>query len=471
MIWSLGQYAAYKDSGLPWLGKVPKQWEVDRPKWLFHKMNRPVRDSDGVVTCFRDGMVTLRKNRRTSGFTEALKEIGYQGIRKGDLVIHAMDAFAGAVGVSDSDGKGSPVYSVCQAQPNANAKYYAYVVREMARSQWLVAMGRGIRERSTDFRFDDFACSLAPLPPVEEQDAIVRYLDYVDRRVRKYIRAKQELIALLTEQKQAVIQRGVTRGLDPNVRLKPSGVPWLGDIPEHWQTRRLKYVFSQILGGSTPQSNEPRYWDGEVVWVTPIDVGRSKVLTTSIRKITPEGLASCSTKLVPPNSIIVTSRAPVGNVAIASIELCTNQGCKALVANVSVIKPHFAFAVMSILQPELQSLATGTTFEISTTKISTVAIPLPPLSEQELIVAYLEDATRNLDAAIEGQRYDIDLLRECRTSLIADVVTGKLDVREAAANLPDEPEEEPELVEDDAVESEDTSPDEASTDNETDEVG
>src|ERR1700747_1544563 len=111
MIDSLKPYPATRDSDIPWLGEIPSHWSIGRAKWLFQKMDRAPRDSDEVVTCFRDGIVTLRKNRRVRGFTESIKEIGYQGIRKGDLVIHAMDAFAGAVGVSDSDGKGSPVYS------------------------------------------------------------------------------------------------------------------------------------------------------------------------------------------------------------------------------------------------------------------------------------------------------------------------------------------------------------------------
>lgn len=109
----LKQYSEYRDSGVPWLGKVPKGWEILRGKWLFQKVERPIREEDDVVTCFRDGIVTLRKKRRITGFTESLKEIGYQGIREGDLVIHQMDAFAGAIGVSDSDGKSTPVYSVC----------------------------------------------------------------------------------------------------------------------------------------------------------------------------------------------------------------------------------------------------------------------------------------------------------------------------------------------------------------------
>src|SRR6185437_406882 len=158
-------YPAMKESGVPWLGKVPEHWRTERAKWLFRRMNRPVRETDQVVTCFRDGTVTLRTNRRVGGFTESLKEIGYQGVRRGDLVIHAMDAFAGAVGVSDSDGKATPVYIVCQAIGDLNAYYYAYVVREMARRNWIAALARGIRERSTDFRYEVLADQALPIPP------------------------------------------------------------------------------------------------------------------------------------------------------------------------------------------------------------------------------------------------------------------------------------------------------------------
>jgi len=248
---ALKPYPSYKDSGVPWLGMVPEHWGMRRAKRLFQKMDRPVREADDVVTCFRDGMVTLRKNRRVRGFTESLKEIGYQGIRRGDLIIHAMDAFAGSVGVSDSDGKGSPVYSVCTPALCANAYYYAYMVREMARSQWILALAKGIRERSTDFRFDGFASQSVPLPPLSEQYSIVAFLDHIEHRVNRFIRVKRRMIALLNEQKQAIIHRAVTRGLDPNVRLKPSGVEWLGDVPEHWDVRRAKYLFREVDNRST----------------------------------------------------------------------------------------------------------------------------------------------------------------------------------------------------------------------------
>ena len=222
----LAPYPEYKDSGVPWLGKIPAHWELHRGKWLFRKMERPVRSQDEVVTCFRDGTVTLRKNRRIRGFTESLKEIGYQGIRKGDLVIHQMDAFAGAVGVSDSDGKGTPVYSVCLPKRDLDTHYYAQLVREMSRSYFITSLAKGIRERSTDFRFDTFASLTLPVPLPEEQKAISRFMRNESAQINKFIRNKRRLIELLKEQKQNVVNQAVTEDLIPRSSSSPAA--WNG---------------------------------------------------------------------------------------------------------------------------------------------------------------------------------------------------------------------------------------------------
>ena len=278
---NLPPYPTYSPAGLNWLPEIPAHWRTERGKWLFKKMKRPVRGTDEVVTCFRDGVVTLRRNRRTEGFTESLQEIGYQGIRAGDLVVHAMDAFAGAIGVSDSDGKGTPVYSVCQLASNANSHFYAHVLREMARSQWIVALATGIRERSTDFRYATLASQRLPLPPLPEQHAIARYLDHVDRRIQRYIDTKEKLIALLQEARQATIHRAVTRGLDPVVPLKPSGVDWLGDVPAHWEVAAAKRRYSIRLGKML-QSARKRPDDLEVPYLKAQHVQWFQIVTADV---------------------------------------------------------------------------------------------------------------------------------------------------------------------------------------------
>lgn len=201
-----------KDSGVKWIGMIPEHWNMLRAKNIFERQFRPVRDCDEVVTCFRDGQVTLRKNRRIEGFTESLKEIGYQGIRKGDLVIHQMDAFAGSIGVSDSDGKGTPVYICCLPKDykNINVYFYAYLLREMARSGFIKSLYRGIRERSSDFRFDTFSVQWLPLVPIKEQNEIVTYIEEKVANINQLCQAERSQIEKLKEYKQRLISDVVT---------------------------------------------------------------------------------------------------------------------------------------------------------------------------------------------------------------------------------------------------------------------
>ena len=267
------RYARYRDSGVEWLGNIPEHWESEKGKWLFSKMDRLVRADDGVVTAFRDGEVTLRTNRRTDGFTNAIKEHGYQGIRKGDLVIHAMDAFAGAIGVSDSDGKSTPVYAVCvpRTENTVQPSFYAYLLRYMAHSGFITTLAKGIRERSTDFRYNDFGALGLPLPPKPEQDRIVTFLDRKTADIDALIAKKQRQIELLDEQKAILINLAVTRGIvnsefgmkndhlsdsrhsiftTHNSKLIPSGIEWIGDIPEHWKILRVKHRAVYFTSGS-----------------------------------------------------------------------------------------------------------------------------------------------------------------------------------------------------------------------------
>jgi len=449
MSFELRPYSAYKNPGVPWLGEVPEHWDLERGKWLFCKMDRLVSQTDEVVTCFRDGVVTLRKNRRVRGFTESLKEIGYQGIRRGDLVIHAMDAFAGAIGVSDSDGKGTPVYSVCEPSSDANSSYYAYTVREMARSQWILALAKGIRERSTDFRFDDFASQELPLPPLSEQAAIVRFLDHADRRIRRYIRAKQKLITLLEEQKQAIIHRAVTRGLDPNVRLKPSGVEWLGDVPEHWTIARLKDA-AVVQTGLTLGKNYKgvKTESRPYLRVANVQVGRVDLKHVKHLDV-PSNEANGATLRA--GDVLMTEGGDIDKLGRGCVWRDEIPGCLhqnhvfAVRCRKDVLSPEFLAGLMASQHGRsyFQLTAKQTTNLASTNSTTLRAFPvfLPPLPEQQTILNEIARKTAGLVVAISRAEHEIDLLREYRTRLIADVVTGKLDVRATVARLPDETDE------------------------------
>ena len=197
-----------KDSGIQWIGSMPAHWNCIRGKYILKYIQKPVREDDGVITCFRDGEVTLRSNRREDGFTMADKEIGYQGIDVGDLVVHGMDGFAGAIGISDSRGKASPVLNVLDTEQNK--RYIMYFLRSMAYSDVFLALATGIRVRSCDLRWNKLSELFYPVPPLEEQEAIVDYIDSVLRRTDEVIAAKREQLSTLEAYKKSLIYEYVT---------------------------------------------------------------------------------------------------------------------------------------------------------------------------------------------------------------------------------------------------------------------
>lgn len=208
-----------QDSGLPWLGEIPEHWRIERAKYLFKQSSLPVREEDEMVTCFRDGQVTLRKNRREEGFTNAILELGYQGIRAGQLVLHSMDAFAGAIGVSDSDGKCSPEYIVCDpANEEIVNDYYGYLLRTMALSGFIQASCPAVRERAPRIRFNDFGEMFFPVPPSDEQRAIVEHIETETKKLDDLRAETQHTIGLLQERRAALIAAAVTGQLNVGVQ-------------------------------------------------------------------------------------------------------------------------------------------------------------------------------------------------------------------------------------------------------------
>lgn len=200
--------AEMKDSGIEWIGEIPVTWNIIRGKYLLKYLQKPVKEDDGVITCFRDGEVTLRSNRREDGFTMSDKEIGYQGIDVGDLVVHGMDGFAGAIGISDSRGKASPVLNVMDTKQNK--RYIMYYLRSMAYSDVFVALATGIRVRSCDLRWNKLADLPYPVPNIEEQTVIVEYIDATLEKTDAVITEKKSQIETLDEYKKSLIYEYVT---------------------------------------------------------------------------------------------------------------------------------------------------------------------------------------------------------------------------------------------------------------------
>lgn len=197
-----------KDSGVEWIGRIPSTWDIIKGKHTLNLLKRLVLENDEVITCFRDGEVTLRKNRRETGFTFSEKEIGYQGIEPGDLVIHGMDGFAGAIGISDSRGKGSPVLNVCNSLQNK--EYIMYYLRSMAYNNVFTALATGIRIRSCDLRWNKIAELPFPVPGLDEQEKIVKHINSKCEKIDKLIQQKQQLLIELEAYKKSLIYECVT---------------------------------------------------------------------------------------------------------------------------------------------------------------------------------------------------------------------------------------------------------------------
>jgi putative type I site-specific restriction-modification system, S subunit len=412
-------YSNYKDSGVKWLGQIPQHWEMLRAKNMFARMARPVREEDEVITCFRDGEVTLRKNRRTEGFTESFKEIGYQGIRKGDLVIHQMDAFAGAIGVSDSDGKGTPVYICLQPKIECNNVYYAHLLRVMAHSGFIKSLYRGIRERSSDFRFETLARLSLPLPPLSEQLSIVSYLDGKVSAMDRLVLLTQQKVEHLKALKQAIIQQTVTTGIpNKNHILKQTNIKWIKQIPQHWEMKKIRSLFSE-----RKEKVSDKEWEA---------------LSVSKQGITPQLESAVKTdngdnrKKVCCGDFVVNSRSD----RKGSCGFSDYDGSVSLIS--IVLKPrniigkyyHYLLRSNDYIE-EFYRNGRGIVADLWTTRYSemkNIELPFPPLSEQEEMVAYLDEKTAKIDLLIDKELQQIDHIKDLKQMLIADVVTGKVDV-------------------------------------------
>lgn len=409
----LQKYPAYKDSEVEWLGEIPENWEVEKGKWLFNKEDRPTRIEDDVVTCFRDGEVTLRSNRRTDGFTNSIKEHGYQGIRKGDLVIHAMDAFAGAIGVSDSNGKSTPVYSACtpRLQNDVDPSYYAYLLRNLALTGFIESLAKGIRERSTDFRYKDFSELILPKPDFQEQTAIASFLDEKCGKIDTAIEQKQKLIELLKERKQIIIQNAVTKGLDLNVKLKDSGVEWIGEIPEHWEVKKFKFLANITTGG---KNTEDKAENGKYPFY--------------VRSQTPERINGYSFD----GEAILTAGdgAGVGKVFHYVNEKFDFHQRVYRFSNFRNIlgKLLFYYLKSNFAQVALNGEAKSTVDSLRLPLIQNFSVTIPSSSEQSQIVEYIERQSGKIEKAIALQQRQIEKLKEYKSSLIDAAVTGKIKV-------------------------------------------
>lgn len=434
----MSRYQSFKNSEIDWVGEIPSHWETVKPKFKLNRVTRPIDDDDEVVTCFRDGVVTLRKNRRETGFTNSIKEYGYQQIRPGDLVVHEMDGFEGAIGISDSRGKSTPVYTVIEPDQRVDLRYINYLLREMSKTGKIESLARSIRERTTDFRWNLWSEIHFPFPPVEEQKLISRYLDKKTEQIDSLIEKIQNKIKLFKEQRTSLINHYVTKGLDPNVEMKDSGVEWIGEIPKHWDIRKLKHISyvelssvdRHVLKDEIPVSicHYPNVYKNEYI-------DESTVLPTG----------TCSETeyqkfKVIRGDILLTkdSESPddIGIPTYINSEL-PETVCGYHLSQIRIKNPeiHSEFAFRFIESTSTRSYfsvsSNGITrFGLGKSMIENTPIVTPPLNEQVEISDYIRQLSEQTGKVCHKLIKKNEVLREYRQSMISSVVTGKVRVTE-----------------------------------------
>ena len=377
------------------------------------------------------------------------KEVDQYAVRVGDLLV-CEGGDGGRCGIVDEVPDKCIIQNALhrvRALNGNSSRYLNYVMYAVANFGWFDAINS--KATIAHFTREKFGSLGVPIPPAIEQLAIVRYLDHVDRRIRRAIHAKQKLIALLDEQKQAIIHQAVTRGLDPNVRLKPSGVEWLGEVPEHWEVMRLKNV-AQVQTGLTLGKNYGSSVLAEYPYlrVANVQTGYLNLKHVTTVRVPFTEAAGCKLQY---GDVLMTEggdKDKLGRGCIwrGEIEDCLHQNhIFAVRANLVRLLPEFLVLLMASGHGRnyFEQTAKQTTNLASTNSTTLRAFPLflPDISEQRLLLDKVVDETTGLDQAIDHAQREIALLREYRTRLIADVVTGKVDVRAAAQGLADEVEE------------------------------
>lgn len=458
MIGDLKPYSAYKDSGVPWIGEVPEHWEVQplgRIGSLF-KGNGGNKDDEVAsgIPCVRYGDLYTKHEffiRTTKAYVTEERAIAYTPIRYGDVLFAASGETAEEIGKSAvnliyRDARCGGDVLVLRPTRDVIPEFLGYAADSVASRHQKACMGRGFTV--IHIYNSQLKRLTLPLPPPPEQAAIATFLDYADRRIRQYIRSKQKLIKLLEEHKKAIIQHAVTSGIDPSVRLKPSGVKWLGDIPEHWSIWRSKRLFSPSKELARP--DDIQLSATQAYGVIPQDEYERRIG----RKVTKIFRHLDKRRHVEIGDFVISMRSFQGGLERAWAQGCIRSSYIVLKPSEQVDIDFFSYVFKShsyigALQSTANFIRDGQ--DLNFDNFCAVDLALPPIEEQRAIAQALNTIISSTLESTERARNEIAFLRELRTRLIADVVTGKLDVREAAANLPQNLDE-TDLAEEDLLE-------------------
>lgn len=427
------KYAEYKDSG-EWLGEIPLHWDIQPTKRFFRLVAEPAPDNNDyeLLSVYTEIGVKPRKELEQKG-NKASTTDGYWLVKKGDIVVNKLLAWMGAVGYSEYDGVTSPAYDILRPTKKLNPKFYHYLFRTKIANMEFKRWSRGIMEMRLRLYFDELGRISMPFPTFEEQNQIVDFLDHETAQIDNLITKQEKLIELLKEKRQAVISHAVTKGLNPNVPMKDSGVEWLGDVPEHWDVCKIQY-YAKIESGHTPSKTNEKYWENcTIPWVSLNDSKQLRVvdyITDTKYQISELGLANSSARILPKETVVFTRDASIGLSAITTREMAVSQHLIAWLPNKEKLSPEFLLLIFYAMEKEFNRYTFGSTIKtIGMDDVSSLMASFPPLAEQLEIVSRSFSQFELIDTSIEKSNCLLNILKERRTALISAAVTGKIDVR------------------------------------------
>ena len=437
------KYTKYKTSGVEWIGEIPEHWELKRTKWVYRESktrNRDLKYADDDLLSVSEYYGVAKRvekidNNDILNRAESLSE--YKVVKKGELVINIMLAWKKGLGVSSFEGIVSPSYCVYKLiSVNADPNYFHYLYRTDLYAESFRRFSRGIIESRLRLYSEEFFNILTLLPPLTEQTAIANFLDEKTAKIDSLIEKKKKLIELYKEEKTAQINQAVTRGINPNVKLKPSGIDWLGDIPEHWEVKKLKYVARVQSSNVDKKTNED---EKPVLLCNYIDVYKNEFIDHSINFMEATAKEKEIEKFIlKQDDVLITkdSETPddIANPAYVTKDF-ENVICgyhlAQIRANNKELSGKFLFRLFQSkrFNSHFEVSANGVTrFGLPLDSITDVKITFPSLIEQQQIVEYIESETKRIDDKIARAEKEIELLQEYRTALISEVVTGKIKV-------------------------------------------
>ncbi len=430
-------YPAYQESGLPWSPRVPRGWRVLRNGRLFaHRVQTGFPDLPILEVSLRTG-VRVRDMENLKRKQVMSQKEKYKRAAKGDIAYNMMRMWQGALGPAPVDGLVSPAYVVVKPFEEANSAYFSYLFRTDAYMREVNKFSRGIVADRNRLYWDEFKQMPSLVPPRPEQDQIVAYLRAQDIHIARLIKAKRDLIGLLTEQKLRIIDHAVTRGLNASVALRPSGVDWLGDVPGHWDIALLKHVADVRFSGVDKHSHDHEipvrlcnytdvYKNDKIT--DDMDLMRATATAGEIARLTLKAGDVIITKdSETPDDIAVPAWVPEG---LPGVVCAYHLGL--LRPDPGRIEGEFLFRAIGSarIAEQFHVLATGVTrFALGKHDVKNAVIALPPVEEQKAICKWIADQCKPLEEAILRAEEEIKLIREYRDRQIADVVTGQVDVR------------------------------------------